>query len=174
MIYHSNHLAKVQTSNRHIIPGSYKWSFKSLKWLFLSLCAISFSSPSPAQESGIEILLKSKNFKILEVHGWQEWAARLCCHRGLEKLNRGCHRTKGTQNGQHCGIQGRSSGSRKGMGHAGWGHLAHEQGQLVWKHLTFSLVGGDEGDIVQGPLPQKVPFSDGNRIVIIFKTNQVR
>lgn len=42
---------------------------------------------------------------------------------------------RGTEDGRTdtAGLGGRSCGSREGVGHAGWGHLAHEQGQPWWR-----------------------------------------
>lgn len=42
---------------------------------------------------------------------------------------------------------------RRGEGHVGWGHLAHEQGQHIWEDWAFSLMEEGQGGVVQGPLP---------------------
>lgn len=112
---------------------------------------------SSSSETGIEISLKSMDFKILVVHGWVGvGGAPLLLQRIRGGSSRAVTAQRGTENGQTdaAGLGGGSSGSREGMGHAGWGHLAHEQGQPSLGSLGLSPGGGRaRGFHVRSPSP---------------------
>ena len=101
---------------------------------------------SSSSETGIEISLKSMDFKILVVHGWVGVGGAPLL---LQRIRGGCSGAvtaqRGTEDGQTDTAGGGSSGSREGMGHAGWGHLAHEQGQPSLGSLGLPFAWWREG-----------------------------
>nr|XP_012631383.1 coiled-coil domain-containing protein 24 isoform X2 [Microcebus murinus] len=78
---------------------------------------------SSSSETGIEISLKSMDFKILVVHDGRGWAVHRYCYRGLEVAWQGLslHRGHRGRTDRHCSVGRRSSDSREGMGAHGLG-----------------------------------------------------